>query len=411
MAKPVPLLVSLLALAAQPALAQTPADAFATGLRNVCSAAVPGTRLNRRCSEILSSPDPRAIVIAALGQRLAEIPGQARVATRDVAQSLFSTHADLGGHDLAIHFGSGDDGLLSLKANTEGGLAAPWSLYFSADVGSLERKTSRNEAAFDARTGSVTAGIDWQLGKNWQVGGAFNHVRENLDYSNSDSQARTRFSGLLFTTSRALGDTWSGSSYYGWYRGNYQLSRDISFSLPLPSGPLNFSAEADASPYARRRVSGISGNGQWSRRGWDLGVGLGLDKNDTTIAAYEETGGNGFDLRVPGRRISTRRGRVDFTVGRTFSSAHGVFQPSLRLGWRKEFSNVRRAVSVRLVEDSRNTPITFDTEDPDRNWGEVAIGGVMTFTHGHSGFFELRQRVAHSFLQERMLAIGWRIEM
>ncbi|MEO7251224.1 MAG: autotransporter outer membrane beta-barrel domain-containing protein, partial [Arenimonas sp.] len=273
------------------------------------------------------------------------------------------------------------------------------------------RKTSLNEAAFDARTGSVTAGIDWQLGKNWQVGGALNHVRENLDYSNSESEARTRFSGLLVTASRALGNTWSASSYYGRYRGNYQLSRDISFSLPLPSGPLNFSAEADASPNARRRVSGIAGNGQWSRRGWDLGLGLGMDKNETTIAAYEETGGNGFDLRVPGRRIGTRRGRVDFTLSRTFSNPHGVFQPSLRLGWRHEFSNVRRAVSVQLAEDPQHNRITFDTEDPDRNWGELAIGGVMTFTHGHSGFFELRQRVAHSFLQERMLAIGWRIEM
>ena len=411
MATPVPIFVSLLALASQPALAQTPAEAFAARLPSICAGAVSGSALQQRCREILGSSDPRAISIAAFGQRLAEIPGQARVATRDVAQPLVSTHADLAGHDLSIRSTADNNGAVSAKVSTEGGLAAPWSLYFSADIGQLERKASRNEAAFNARTGSLTAGIDWQLGRNWQVGGAFNHVRENLDYSNSNGEARTRFSGLLVTASRAFGNSLSASAYYGRYRGSYQLSRDISFSLPLPSGPLNFSAQTDASPNARRRVSGIAGNGQWSRRGWDLGVGLGMDKNETTIAAYQETGGNGFDLRVPGRRINTRRGRIDFTVGRTFSNSHGVFQPSLRLGWRHEFSNVRRAVSVQLAEDPAHNKITFDTEDPDRNWGEVAIGGVMTFTHGHSGFFELRQRVAHSFLQERMLAIGWRIEM
>jgi hypothetical protein len=31
--------------------------------------------------------------------------------------------------------------------------------------------------------------------------------------------------------------------------------------------------------------------------------------------------------------------------------------------------------------------------------------------HGHSGFVQYRQRVGHEFLQERVLALGWRIEL
>ena len=55
--------------------------------------------------------------------------------------------------------------------------------------------------------------------------------------------------------------------------------------------------------------------------------------------------------------------------------------------------------------------VTFDTEDPDRGWGELALGSVFTLRGGHSGFLEYRQRFAHDFLQERIFAVGWRIEL
>ena len=53
----------------------------------------------------------------------------------------------------------------------------------------------------------------------------------------------------------------------------------------------------------------------------------------------------------------------------------------------------------------------FDTEDPDPDWGEWALGSVFVFTHGHSGFLQYRQRFGHAFLQERVFAIGWRVEL
>jgi len=417
MSKYTPLAIAITALLAQPALAQsqpqspTPADSLAALWNGICATAIEGTLLFLRCDETLNSNDPRANLIAAVGQRLNEIPGQARVATRDVSQVLSSVNVDIGGRNLSLLFAAGNNGLLTLDASNDEQLAAPWSLHFSADVGRINRKAGRNEAAFDAGSGSLTAGIDWQLGKNWQVGAAVNHVREDLDFSQSDSVASTRFTGLLLTSTRLLGDTWSLSGYYGQFRGSYDLSRNIDYTLPLPSGPVNVSAEANASPDSRRRVIGLAGNGQWAHKGWDFGVGAGFDKNDTTIDAYTETGGGGLALTVPQRTVGTQRGRIDFTLGRTFSNTRGVFQPSFRAGWRQEFSNLRRAVTVRLAQDPLHNPITFNTEDPDKSWGEVALGGVMTFTGGHSGFFELRQRVAHSFLQERMLAIGWRIEL
>ena len=64
-----------------------------------------------------------------------------------------------------------------------------------------------------------------------------------------------------------------------------------------------------------------------------------------------------------------------------------------------------------LIGDPLNQPIRFNTEDPDRGWGDIAIGSVFTFTGGRSAFVQYQQRFAHDYLQERILAVGARIEL
>jgi hypothetical protein len=66
---------------------------------------------------------------------------------------------------------------------------------------------------------------------------------------------------------------------------------------------------------------------------------------------------------------------------------------------------------VRFLDDTGGTPVRFDTDDPDTGWAEAALGATFVFAGGHSAFVEYRQRLGHDFLQERVLALGWRIEL
>ena len=107
----------------------------------------------------------------------------------------------------------------------------------------------------------------------------------------------------------------------------------------------------------------------------------------------------------------SRRGRVDATVARTFSRPWGVWQPFASVGWRRETANAARPLTVRFVQDAAGTPVTFATDDPDTAWGDVAVGAAFVLAGGHSAFVEWRQRVGHAFLDERLLAVGWRVEL
>jgi uncharacterized protein with beta-barrel porin domain len=413
------LLAAVLALAAVPAAAQTPTNALATRWNTICATAgVSGGLLLVRCTETATSSAPNADLIAAQGQHLEEIPGQARAATREgtaatpglqisVAPARSLAAFDPGATALSLAYYAAED-----EGGDAGGLAAPWGVFASVEGGRLDRDAGPNEAGFDARTVHFTAGAERRLGARGNIGAAFNLDREALDFTGSDGSADADYRGLLAFASVQLNDAWVLDGYVGQARGSSDLRRHVFYELPeLGGGTDVIDAIATADPDSTRSVYGVGADWAWSRGAWQGDVGFGGDVTRTRIDAYVEEGGGGLALEVPGRRIETRRGRVDARFGRTVSARWGVWQPSLRLGWRREFGNERRRVTVQLAEDALDNLVTFDTEDPDRGWGEFALGSVFTFTHGHSGFVEYRQRFAHEFLQERVFALGWRMEL
>lgn len=391
-----------------PAPAQTPAQALASMWNTICSTSINGTQLHQRCGETLGSPAPDANLMAAIGQHLEEIPGQARIATRD--QQPTSNLPGRGNSQPSNQpWQLQANGRLHLDLDNR--LAANWALFFSADIGHITRKAGPNEAAFSADAWSMTGGADWRPADGWQLGLALSRSHEKLDYSATDSLADTEFTGPLLLTSRELGTAWLVHGYAGQLTGDYRLSRDISFRIPQASGETIVKTQALGTPDARRQLAGLAINQTWSTQAWSGSSELGWDWTRTRIDAFSERGGAGLALDLPERNVSTRRGRFDLQLNRTGSFSQGVWQGSAGVGWRREFGNGRRPLTLTLSEDSRDNPIRFDTEDPDRNWGEFSLAGSLTVTGGHAVFFNLSQRFAHRFMNERMISAGFRFEL
>jgi len=396
-------------LTALPASAQSPSVALAAQWDTICETASNGTLLLVRCDETATSSDPNANLTAATGQHLEQIPGQARVATRDTSNQAGGFHVE--SHESLSLFDRGT-AASTLSLNVSDTIAPKWSLFASFDGGRIKRDAGTNEAAFDAGTQHFTVGADWQTGQRWQLGAAVNLDREGLDFSGTTSTADARYTSLIGYGSYSASPTWVLDGYAGSGQGSYSLTRSVNYSLPIIGGGTYIvDALAFAHPDSHRRISGVGATWNWSRGGWQGDLGFGYDLSTTHIDGYTETGGGGLALIVPGRSVETERGRIDARFGRTISQRWGVWQPSLRIGWREEFGNPRRRVTVRLAEDSLGNRITFDTEDPDSGWGEFALGNVFTFIHGQSAFIEYRQNFAHTFLHERTLALGWRKEL
>jgi outer membrane autotransporter protein len=372
----------ILALAATPVAAQTPEDALTNAWNAACAGASPGSELAARCAEIFAG-GPGSRPIAAAGNFLEEIPGQGRSSTRE-------------------------GGARENQHEQREQINAQLALFASADFGWLDRRDSPNEAAFDGDTTSFTLGLDWTPNAHISLGAALSHGDEELDFDASDGSARGRYTGGLAYAAWMPTAALSLNGYYGRLEGSNRLRRAIDYTLL--SGT-HVQALAVADPDSRRELAGLGLDWTLPRGAWQWQLGAGVDRSETTLEAYTESGGEGLELSVPRRRIVSQRGRLDATVSRTVSQKWGVWQPQLRVGWRHENENPSRALRVTFADDASDTPIVFNTQDPDASWGEWALGSVFVLTHGHSGFVQYRQRFGHEFLQERVLALGWRVEL
>lgn len=360
--------------------AQSPDAALAGRWDAVCAGALPGSGLASRCAEIFAG-GPGARARAAAGNFLGEIPGQGRAATRD---------------------GAPDDDALRSE------LAAGWAVFASADAGRLKRRDGVNESPFDGDTGTISAGVDWAPAANWQLALLASHGRDDLDFLLSDGRLRTRFTGLMAVAGWTLAEPLALDAYAGRLRGDYDVRRAVRYDL---ASGVAVDSVARADIDAERTLAGVGLTWSLPRGAWEWQLGAGLDWQRTDLDPYAESGGAGLAVAVPGRAVTSRRGRMDVALARTYSRGWGVWQPTLRLGWRHEFANPSRPVAVRFVDDGGATPVRFDTDDADTGWGEAGLGAVFIFTGGHSAFVEYRQRFGHDFLQERLLSVGWRMEL
>jgi outer membrane autotransporter protein len=367
-------------LAATPAAAQTPEESLTNAWVAVCAGAAPGSDLADRCADIFTG-GPGSRAAAAVGNFLDEIPGQGRSSTRE---------------------GSGREQEQRQQIN------AKVSLWISADVGRLDRQDGPNEAAFDGDTQSLSVGLDWMPNDKWVLGAALSHNEEELDFDASDGSAEGDYTGGLGYLSFNPSDNLGFTGYLGRLDGSNELVRAIDFTLL--SGT-TVQAVATADPDSTRTLAGLGLDWSVPKGAWGWQFGAGVDWMKTELDAYTERGGDGLALSVPKRVIKTQRGRLDGTLTHTVSTKWGVWQPQLKLGFRHEFANAARALTVRFAQDADGTPIVFETEDPDSSWGEWGLGSAFVFTHGHSAFVQYRQRFGHSFLQERVLALGWRVEL
>jgi outer membrane autotransporter protein len=369
-----------LGLAASPILAQTPEDALTAAWLQVCPGAVPGSSLAQRCAEIAAG-GPGSRAEAAAGNFLEEIPGQGRSSTREQASRENEQRVDI---------------------------SAKLSLFASADTGRLDRDPSEHEAAFAGNTDSITIGMDWAFHPQWLLGVALSHDQERLDFDESSGSARGKYTGGLGYLGWNPTDALGLNGYLGRLDGSNELKRAIDYTL---LNGTSVQAIASADPDSTRTIAGLGLDWSLAQGAWGWLFGAGVDWTRTELDPYTETGGDGLALSVPRRKIETRRGRLDATLMRTVSQSWGVWQPQLKIGLRHEFENPSRALAVSFATDPNEIPIVFDTEDPDTSWGEWALGSSFVFTHGHSGFIQYRQRFGHAFLQERVIAIGWRMEL
>jgi uncharacterized protein YhjY with autotransporter beta-barrel domain len=151
--------------------------------------------------------------------------------------------------------------------------------------------------------------------------------------------------------------------------------------------------------------------------GWDRGVGAwtlhfggGYSWLRTEVERIVEDNDKGLDFLIVAQRVQSQRAGVEFQAARAISTAHGVWQPYLRLRWMHEYGDDPRRVFAFFRGGQNVFRLGFQTGEPDRSFGEASIGVIGVFPHGWQAYAGWQRTLAHDQLDEDRFDVGWRRE-
>lgn len=417
--------------------------ATATAIDNACPAlaALP-TRtpqqqdLLDRCRELRDAAgiDPAA-TIGALDELMADVALTQANAAFNAAQSQFQ---NLKTRIAALRSGTGGTSFGGLALNTPTGpvslgtLASAfsnsadpteigtdfsrWGFFAAGTIGRGEAKAGARNPAYDFDINGITAGVDYRRNDKWILGGAVGYTRQDTTLPDGRGGLDTSGWTVSAYSTYYQQDSWYMDGVLTWGRNDYELVREISYTLPLLGGgtsTINQRAQSDSGGDLLSTAFTIGRD--FNRGAWGIGpygrvlyTRLGFDTINEQLVAGAP--GSGLGLTIDSRDISSLASVLGAKFTYTHSTNWGVLMPHVQLEWEHEFKDDPQALEARFINDPTGTAMVIRGDPLDTDYFRLGLGMSMVLTRGRSGFFYYEQLLGRSGLSHYSLALGFRME-
>ena len=401
------------------------------------NAPTPGQQdLLQRCQELIGAAgiDPPA-TIAALDQLMADVALTQANAAFNAAQSQFinlktriaALRSGTGGTDfggLALNTSMGPVSLATLSsaftsnaAETEIGTDfSRWGFFAAGTIGRGEADGGSVNPAYDFDVEGVTAGLDYRKSDKWIIGGSFGYTRQDTQLPGDRGGLDTTGWSVSAYTTYYQADSWYLDGVLTYGRNDYELLRQISYTLPLAGGgttSINQVAQSDAGgdllstafTVGRDWNVGAFGIGPYARV---LYTRLGFDDIDESL--LPGIAGSGLGLRIENRDVTSLASVLGAKFTYTHSAGWGVLMPHLQLEWEHEYEDDPQAVEARFINDPTGSAMVVSGDPLDTDYFRLGLGLSMVFTGGRSGFFYYERLAGMNGMSQYNLALGFRME-
>lgn len=160
----------------------------------------------------------------------------------------------------------------------------------------------------------------------------------------------------------------------------------------------------------------VSAGYDFYQGGWSFGPRAGIEYLKTKADSYTESVS---DPNAPGAGWAAQIDEIDqefltLQVGGRASYAismnWGVLVPYAQLDWLHEFADGSSVVTGRFVQDASGSEFGIQTDEPDRNYFRLSLGGAATFADGLSAFFDFQTLLGSDLWKTSGISIGVRGE-
>lgn len=286
------------------------------------------------------------------------------------------------------------------------GTESPWGMFVNGRMSFGDAPRRGVDPGYDFETEGLTAGVDYRVSSQFVVGAALGWVSTGSELADGGAIDTDGFSLNLYGT--WYREQWYVEGVLGYGRNDYRLKRVIVLPQPFAGRDAYVAVGSPDSD----QLSAELGAGYDFRVGRALGLtGFGrLGYVDTAIDAYEESGGGAFDLGFAGQDLDSLLGEVGVELTYPWSVGWGVLQPLLRVSWLHEFEDDAQVVRARFLGDGAQRYFVVRSEQPDRDYLNLAAGISATLPRGWATFLQYDTDLEREELDIYTLSGGFRFQ-
>ncbi len=284
-----------------------------------------------------------------------------------------------------------------------------WSVFFSADGEQLDRDVTTFEDGYDSDIWGATVGTDYQLTAKSIVGLAFTFANQDGDFTGGGDFENDSYGFIAFASFIPTEKTFVQATIgYAWK--DYDRTRIVSGTVTEPGLGLELGGSVNGSFDGNEFSTGVLAGYDHTIGNLTIGPRIGLDWIYTEFDSFTEQGDTGLELVFDDSDETSVQSRLGFVASMAVSTGFGVLVPQFSADWVHEFGDDQRTLAFSFAEDLAGVNFTYEDEEPDENFFELAVGISAILPNGWLPYAQFRTIVGHDFLDSYAGTIGLRME-
>ncbi|HZE90124.1 MAG TPA: autotransporter outer membrane beta-barrel domain-containing protein [Rhizobacter sp.] len=262
----------------------------------------------------------------------------------------------------------------------------------------LRQNGSPGQSQFDARTTTVSVGVDYRLNDDWVMGGNVGMSDSHVGFTDSASDQKSRGNQATVYASWSLSPATYVSATLSYEASRFDLTRDDG------SGQVSF-----ASPRGHGVGLSLSAGHDFVMGPWSVGPYLRWDRVTSDVDAFDETG-SASAVSVGSQRTQSNTLNLGAQTQFSVPVSWGVLLPYVRAELSHRNDATRKAATATLLSD--NTTLLIPTAaETSNHYGSLAVGVSGLHQRGISWFLDCESGLAQKDYRTQRFGLGLRFEL
>ena len=298
-----------------------------------------------------------------------------------------------------------------------------WGAWISGRVIFGSKDPTDAQVEYDFDTAGLTFGMDYRFSDNLVAGVAVGYANTEADLKSKSGEMDTKGYSVSLYGTYFKGDSFYLGGSIGYGDNDYDLTRQVSYSLAMPSNTSLPAWAFDVEQTLGAKYSGdqfsaaFSGGWDYNKNGWTFGPTFRIDWVKVNVNSYDEVllSSNagvpmqyGWAAQIDKQKYESLQPSVGFAFSKAVSASWGIFIPQGYIDVISELKDGGILVTGRFRGDGGGETFGLQTDDFEETFVRAGLGFGLVLKNNKSAFFMADGDLGRDLLTTYYLNAGFR---